>query len=248
MTFPSTSHHPVSVAGANRAASGDPPSNAQRRVVIGVRPFVHPVGVVRRRVVAVAAATVLARDSVHARAPGSLAEAQRRPPGFQAAVAVVSPHRRAFVFTRRYPATALPATLAVAASYHRPLPGHVCHHRPSREGHHHDRWLRRQRPRVQPSETGTAGSYAGERQGTEPRRRQPHATTAEPGEPDASQPRRNASHLIRLVRDASREHPRDPLRSPRLAPRQRAIVASECIRPQPPAKGDACSSVGLGAR
>jgi hypothetical protein len=123
MTFPSTSHHLVSVASPDRTVSGDPPSDAQRRVVIRLRPFERPVGVLRRRVVAVAAATVLARDTGYARARESLAAAQRRPPTleskFQAAVTAVSPDRGAVVFTRRSPANARPTTLAVAATHRR---------------------------------------------------------------------------------------------------------------------------------
>jgi hypothetical protein len=79
MTFPSTSHHPALLAGADRTASGQPFSDTRRRPVITVRPLRRPAGVLRRRVVAVAAATVLARDTVHSQAPESRATAPRRP-------------------------------------------------------------------------------------------------------------------------------------------------------------------------
>jgi hypothetical protein len=235
MTFLTTSDHPVSVAGADRAASGDPLSDTQRRVVIRIRLLERPVGVLRRRVVAVAAATVLARDTAHARAPESFAAAQRHPPTLQsklqAAATVVSPHRRAVVFTRRSPANARPITLAVAATYRRPLPGHVGHHRPRRRVHHHDRWLQRQQSRVQPAEASTAGSHGVGRQRTEPGWRTRHASKADPSEPDACVARRQRIRLIDPVRAASPKHSGHPWRSHRPARSQRAMIASDRITP-----------------
>jgi hypothetical protein len=53
--FPTTSPHPMSVAAADRAASGYPPTDRQRRVTLRIRPSDRSAGILRRRVVAVAA-------------------------------------------------------------------------------------------------------------------------------------------------------------------------------------------------